>query len=403
MKKKIAILGSTGSVGTQALEVAQALGFSVIGLSADTNIELLEKQIRLFKPKVVSVGTELLAGRLKKRLLCGHASTITELPGASFGNVSGVEILYGPEGPSQIASLKEVDTVVIAISGLAAIGPVFRAAAGGKRIAMANKEVIVAAGQLLQQTLFKSGAKLIPVDSEQSAIFQCISGNRRKDVSKVHLMASGGPFRGMKPQQLKEVTIEDVLKHPVWKMGKKITVDSATLMNKGLEVIECRWLFDIMGDSIEVVVHSQSIIHSMVEYKDGSVIAQLAKPDMRLPIQYAITWPFRLEGPCSSTLGIADMNKMTFEKPDFNTFPCLRLAYDALDAGGSAPVILNAANETAVKLFLEGNIGFSEIPVIISRVMDHIPANNNLDLENILEIDRYSRLAAEQAARPVKR
>ncbi len=384
--KSIAVLGSTGSIGIQALEVAKGLGVRVAGLGANENIDMLAAQIREFRPDVVCVGNSSLAQKLR---------ILPDIPKT--------EILCGSDGMGQIASLQCVDTVVMAVVGLAALEPLLKAAASGKRIAMANKEAIVAAGPLLAAEIKRGKSKLVPVDSEQSAIFQCLCGNRKKDVSGIILTASGGPFRGADSRSLRNITKEQVLKHPVWKMGRKITVDSATLMNKGLEVIESRWLFNIALKNIRVLIHPQSIIHSMVEYVDGSVIAQMAIPDMRLPIQYALTWPERCRGPVSRTLDLAGCGGLTFHEPDHKTFPCIRIAYDALEAGGTMPAVMNAANEIAVRSFLEGELSFHDIPEVIKRVMDLHSADNNPGISGINEIVAADERSREEAVRIIER
>lgn len=386
MVKSVAILGSTGSIGIQTLEVAKQLDIRVAGLTANENIGTLAAQIREFRPEVVCVGNGSLAQQLRK---------LPDMPKT--------EILCGTDGLGQIASSKSMDTVVMAVVGLAALEPLLRAAASGKRIAMANKEAIVAAGPLLAAEIKRGKSKLIPVDSEQSAIFQCLNGNRKKDVSGIILTASGGPFRGVDSQSLRNITKEQVLKHPVWKMGRKITVDSATLMNKGLEVIESRWLFNIPCKDIRVLIHPQSIIHSMVEYVDGSVIAQMAVPDMRLPIQYALTWPERCRGPVSSTLDLTGCGGLTFHQPDHKAFPCVRIAYDALETGGIMPAVMNAANEIAVRSFLEGRLSFHDIPEVIKRVMDLHSADNNPGITGINEIVAADERSRQEAVMVIER
>ncbi len=385
MKKKIVVLGCTGSIGTQTLEVAAELGYEVLGLSAGSNIDLLEKQVLEFKPEVVSVRDDKAAEELEKRL-----------------KSSATRVLSGEEGAIHVAEMDGADVVVSAIVGIAGLKPTLAAIRKGRTVALANKETLVAAGVLVTREAKESGAVIIPVDSEHSAIFQCLQGNRREQVEKLILTASGGPFRGMTRQELEKVTVEQALAHPNWNMGNKITIDSATLMNKGLEVIEARWLFDLPPEKIQVLVHPQSIVHSAVEYVDGSVIAQLALPDMRLPIQYALTWPDRLAN-SFSRLDLLRCSQLTFEEPDTDTFPCLRLAFEALAAGGTMPAVMNAANETAVELFLSRRNKFHHIPRIIDTVMSaHSPVENP-DLEDIEKADSWARTQALKAAASLNR
>jgi 1-deoxy-D-xylulose-5-phosphate reductoisomerase len=380
MTKRISILGSTGSIGTQTLDVVRNLGIEAVGLAANRNIDLLEKQILEFKPRAAAVGDERLAHELEMRLA---------------GN--GTRIFSGIEGFKKIAALEESDTVVTSIVGIAGLVPTMEAIRNGKNIALANKETLVTAGELVTAEALRQGIKIIPVDSEHSAIFQCINGNNRSDISKIILTASGGPFRGRKRNELNCVKVEDALKHPNWSMGRKITIDSATLMNKGLEVIEARWLFGIDTPNIQVLIHPQSVIHSAVEYVDGSVIAQLGAPDMRIPIQYALTYPDRRSN-SFSRINLLDTGRLTFEEPDVEAFPCLRLAFEALKAGGTMPAAMNAAYEAAVGMFLEGEIGFMDIPAIIEKVMDEHSTNINPLLEDIIEVDRWARSTAAKAA-----
>lgn len=372
-KKRIAILGSTGSVGTQALDVARNLETDVLGLAANSNIDLLEKQIKEFRPRMVSVGSEPLAEELRKKI-----------------DSSETEIYYGAEGLKKIAAMEETDTVVTSVVGITGLIPTMEAIRKGKNIALANKETLVAAGQIVMNEAKKYGVEILPVDSEHSAIFQSLMGNNKKDVSKIILTASGGPFRGRKREELECVTLEQALKHPNWSMGSKITIDSATLMNKGLEVIEAKWLFDVEIEAIEVVVHPQSIIHSMVEYIDGSVLAQLGSPDMRIPIQLALTYPERGRN-AFSRLDLLKAGSLTFETPDMEVFPCLRLAYEALKAGGTLPAVLNAANEVAVNFFLDRKIGFMDIPRLVEAVMGKHSVNIRPSLDDIIEVDNWAR------------
>ncbi|MDI6618264.1 MAG: 1-deoxy-D-xylulose-5-phosphate reductoisomerase [Clostridiales bacterium] len=372
--KNISILGSTGSIGTQALDVIKNNRdkFRIVALGANKNIDLLYKQILLFNPSAVSVGDYEGAKKLKNML--GHTKT---------------EIFYGVEGLNTIAQMDDSDVVLTAVVGIAGLVPTLKAIEKNKIIALANKETLVAGGALIKNVLKKSKSEIIPVDSEHSAIFQCLkSSNNLNEVEKIILTASGGPFRGRKVRDLSSVSPQDAIKHPRWNMGKKISVDSATLMNKGFEIIEAHWLFDIGFDKIDVIIHPQSIIHSMVEYRDGSIIAQLGAPDMRNPILYALGYPKRLI--CSGKrLDLLEIHEgLTFEEPDIETFRSLKLAYDAGLEGGTMPVVLNAANEACVNLFLKNVIGFLDIPRIVENMMDKHNKINNPSLEEILETDR---------------
>lgn len=373
MAKNIAILGSTGSIGVQTLDVARNLGIGICALTANTNIDLLESQSREFKPKLVSVGDASLALELEKR--------IKDL---------NIEVHYGLEGLKTAASIAEADTVVTSIVGVAGLIPTVEAIRHGKDIALANKETLVTAGSIVISEARKHGVSIFPVDSEHSAIFQCLAANRKQDVERLILTASGGPFRGKSLAELEKVTVAQALKHPNWNMGSKITIDSATLMNKGLEVIEARWLFDFTPDRIKVVVHPQSIIHSMVEYVDGSIIAQLGSPDMRIPIQLALTWPERAANEFSR-LDLMKCGSLTFEEPDLNSFACLGLAFEAMDAGGTMPAVMNGANEAAVELFLKEKIGFCDIPRLINSAMQAHIVNSLPDLDDIIEVDKWAR------------
>jgi len=379
MTKKISILGSTGSIGTQTLDVARNLKIDVLALSANSNIDLLEVQAREFKPKLISVRDEMLAENLTTRL--------RDLD---------IQVFYGEEGLKRVATIKEIDTVVTSIVGIAGLIPTMEAIKAGKNIALANKETLVTAGSIIISEAQKNAVKILPVDSEHSAIFQSLMGNNINEISKIILTASGGPFRGKNINELMKVTVSDALKHPNWSMGSKITIDSATMMNKGLEVIEAKWLFGIDVEGIEVLVHPQSIIHSMVEFKDGSIIAQLGSPDMRIPIQFALTYPNRSDNNFSR-LNLLETGKLTFEAPDFETFPCLKLAFEALKIGGTMPVALNGANEVAVSLFLGGKIKFLDIPRIIEKVLEEHNVNINPCLNDIIEVDKWAREEAERA------
>ncbi|HOQ06219.1 MAG TPA: 1-deoxy-D-xylulose-5-phosphate reductoisomerase [Clostridiales bacterium] len=373
MAENIAVLGSTGSIGVQTLDVARNLGIKVSALTAYSNIDLLELQAREFSPRLVAAGDAALAAELRKRLAGLE-----------------IEVLGGTDGIRAAAGIDGVDTVVVAIVGIAGLLPTIEAIRKGRKVALANKETLVTAGHIVMAEAEKHGVTVFPIDSEHSAIYQCLAGNRREDAERLLLTASGGPFRGKKYHELTDVTAEQALMHPNWNMGNKITIDSATLMNKGLEVIEARWLFGFTPDRIRVLIHPQSIIHSMVEFRDGSVMAQLGKPDMRIPIQLALTWPER----CSNDFPKLDMTKcgpLTFEDPDTETFRCLRLAYDALEAGGTMPAVLNGANEAAVRLFLEGRIGFCDIPRLIEETMMKHEVNTSPGLDDIIEADRWAK------------
>ncbi|MDP9749915.1 1-deoxy-D-xylulose-5-phosphate reductoisomerase [Thermoanaerobacter pentosaceus] len=369
--KKVIILGSTGSIGTQTLNVIKNFreNFEVVGLTAYNNVELLSKQIREFNPRVVAVKDEDKANQLREKL------------------EENIEILTGSKGLQEIVKY-DADLVVIAVEGIAGLFPTITAIQTGKDIALANKEVLVTAGQIVMDLAKKKGIRLLPIDSEHSAILQCLKGNDRKEISRLILTASGGPFRGKKKEALKKVTVEQALNHPNWKMGKKITVDSATLMNKGFEVIEAKWLFDISEDKIDVVVHPQSIIHSMVEYIDGSIIAQLATADMRIPIQYALNYPTRNYIKEVKFLDFSVITQLTFEKPDLETFRCLSLAYEALKIGGTMTTVLNAADEIAVSLFLNKKIEFLQIAEIIEESMKEHNNIQNPTLDDIINVDK---------------
>ncbi|KNY24911.1 1-deoxy-D-xylulose-5-phosphate reductoisomerase [Pseudobacteroides cellulosolvens] len=374
MAKNISILGSTGSIGIQSLDVARNLKIKVSGLSANSNVDLLEKQAREFMPRVVAINNDSLRSDLESRL--------KGLP---------IEVLSGLDGLKAVAAMDEIDTVVTSIVGIAGLIPTLEAVKKGKDIALANKETLVTAGNIVMSEAKKYNVKILPVDSEHSAIFQCLMGNNLNRVSKLILTASGGPFRGRFYEELKEVTLKDALNHPNWVMGSKITIDSASLMNKGLEVIEAKWLFDIPIERIDVLIHPQSVIHSMVEYSDGSVLAQLGSPDMRIPIQFALTYPDRCHNDFSK-LDLLKTRNLTFEEPDIKSFPCLGLAFYALKEGGTMPAVLNAANEVAVRLFLEEKIRFIDIPVIIEEAMGKHQKNNNPSLEDIIEVDNDTRI-----------
>ena len=369
--KNIAIIGSTGSIGTQTLEVVRNnQDLKVIALAAGRNVELLEKQVREFKPAYVCISDEEKAKELQQRL-----------------SDMQVKVLCGMEGLLEIAVIPEVEILVTAIMGMIGIRPTIAAIEAGKDIALANKETLVTAGHIIMPLAKEKNVKILPVDSEHSAIFQSLQGGKTEQVSKLLLTASGGPFRGRKREDLLHIQVEDALKHPNWAMGRKITIDSSTLVNKGLEVIEAKWLFDMELEQIEVVVHPQSIIHSMVEYKDGAVIAQLGTPDMKLPIQYALYYPDRKFLP-GERLDFAKLGMMTFEKPDMETFRGLALALQASKTGGSMPTVYNAANELAVAKFLDRKIKYLEIIEIIETCMEAHKRIENPSVDEILEVEK---------------
>lgn len=373
--KGLCILGSTGSIGTQALDIIRRdrNSYDVIALSANSNAKLLYEQAVEFQPDYVVIMDDEGFKFLKEKLF-----------------IHGIKVLKGMEGLEFICTLHNVDMVLTSLVGMVGLKPTIAAIRAGKTIALANKETLVVGGNIITKELEKSKSKLLPVDSEHSALFQCLKGEDRKSIHRLILTASGGPFRGKRKADLIHVTPEMALKHPRWNMGKKISIDSATLMNKALEVIEAHWLFDVDYDSIDVVVHPQSIIHSMVEYVDGSIIAQLGNTDMRHPIQYAFEYPNRNP----SVVGYLDLiknNVLTFEQPDYETFECLELGYKAGKTGGSMPTVLNAANEEAVELFLKRKIKFLEIAEIIKESMNHFKVEYNVTLERIFEIEMSTR------------
>ena len=369
--KKIAILGSTGSIGTQTLEVARENGdIQVLGLAAGNHIKLLETQIREFKPRLVAVWKEEKAKELRE--------LVKDLE---------VKVVYGMEGLLEVARMEETEILVTAIVGMIGIRPTIEAIKAGKDIALANKETLVTAGHIIMPLAREHQVSILPVDSEHSAIFQSLQGNQRGELHKILLTASGGPFRGKKREDLVNIQVEDALKHPNWEMGRKITIDSSTLVNKGLEVIEAKWLFDVDIEQIQVVVHPQSIIHSMVEYVDGAIMAELGTPDMKLPIQYALYYPERRFLP-GERVDFYTLSQLTFEKPDLDTFYGLRLAFEAGKAGGSLPTVYNAANELAVSKFLERKIGYLQIPEIIETCMAAHKNILNPSVEEILQTEQ---------------
>ncbi|MDM8124555.1 1-deoxy-D-xylulose-5-phosphate reductoisomerase [Mediterraneibacter glycyrrhizinilyticus] len=369
--KKIAILGSTGSIGTQTLEIVRTnKDIKVTALAAGRNIDLLEKQIREFEPKLAAVWSEELASELKSR--------VRDMQ---------VEILAGMDGLLAVASEQESEILVTAIVGMIGILPTIEAIKAGKDIALANKETLVTAGHIIMPLAGQYHVSILPVDSEHSAIFQSLQGGQRKALHKILLTASGGPFRGKKKEELENIQVEDALKHPNWAMGRKITIDSSTMVNKGLEVIEAKWLFGVTVDQIQVVVQPQSIIHSMVEYEDGAVIAQLGTPDMKLPIQYALYYPERRYLP-GDRLDFGQLSRITFEKPDMETFYGLKLAIEAGKKGGSLPTVFNAANEKAVALFLDRKIRYLQIPEIIRGCMENHKNIADPSVEEILKTEQ---------------
>ena len=373
--KSIVILGSTGSIGTNTLDIVRRFPdeFRVVGLTGGGNIERLEEQMRAFKPHAVAVSTESSASLLRSRC--------ADLP---------IEILSGEDGFTHVAALPNAELVISAIVGAAGLVPTLAAIRSGKHIALANKEPMVMAGQLMQAEARKHGVRIFPVDSEHSAILQSLEGHRIEDVRRLILTASGGALWTLTKEQLQDVTPERALQHPNWKMGSKITIDSATLMNKGLEVVEARWLFDIPESRIDVMIHRESIIHSLVEYTDRSVIAQLGLPDMRTPISYAMRYPARMPLDLPS-LDLTEVGKLTFCQPDHDRFPCLNLGYESLRIGGTMPAAMNAANEIAVEAFLNHGLRFIEIPQVIRSTMDAHAYRDITGLEDALEADRWAR------------
>ena len=377
--KNISILGATGSIGTQTLDVIRNSEgkINLIGITANSSVDKIKEIIGEFEPKYVAMMDE------------NSSKIIEEFCNKEYPNI---QVFNGIDGLVKIATLEEIDTVVTSVVGMIGLKPTIAAIEAKKDIALANKETLVVAGELVMNKAKENNVKILPVDSEHSAIFQSLSGYKNKDINKILLTASGGPFRGKTIDDLKDVTVKEALKHPKWNMGQKISIDSATLMNKGLEVIEAHFLFDCDYDNIEVIVHPQSIIHSMVEYKDASVIAQLGSPDMRLPIQYALNYPER-KGMIAKPVNFYELGALTFEKPDLETFKCLRFAYEAGKIGGLAPTILNGANEEAVALLLKEKIKFLQIAEIIEECMSVFKENyyDELNLDNIIELDKKVR------------
>lgn len=374
MTENLSILGSTGSIGTQTLDVARNLNITVSAITASTNVKAVEEQVREFKPKLAVMFNEEAAKDLKTRL--SDTNTTVE---------------YGMEGLIHAATISEADTVLTSVVGMVGLKPTLAAINAKKNIALANKETLVTGGQLVMQAVKENGVNLYPVDSEHSAIFQCLQGmNDKKELKKIILTASGGPFFGKKKSELENVTLEQALNHPNWSMGKKITIDSSTMMNKGLEVIEAKWLFDIDVDNIDVVVHRESIIHSMVEFTDNSVIAQLGVPDMRIPIQYAITYPQRVPSSVKP-LSLTDIGTLTFAKPDYDTFTCLSQCIRAIKEGQLSPVAANGANEMAVELFLNNKIKFLQIGELVQQAIDAVSKSELTCVEDIINADKAAR------------
>lgn len=380
MTKTVSILGSTGSIGRQTLEVVEQLPIKVAALTAGGNVELMAQQCRKFRPELAVMATPEAAEALRDAL-----------------GTQKLRILSGMEGLLAAAEHEQADTVVTAVVGMLGLRPTLAAIAKKKRIALANKETLVCAGRIVMQTARKCGAEIIPVDSEHSAIFQCLMGNAdRREVRRLILTCSGGPFFGKSPEELKNVTKADALKHPNWKMGHKITIDCATLMNKGLEVIEAMHLYSVPLSQVDVVIHRQSIVHSLVEFRDGAMLAQLGVPDMRVPIRLALTYPTRQENPAPG-LDLLTCGALTFDRPDETAFPCLRLAREAAERGGNACAVMNGANEAAVALFLRDEIGFYDIPRLVRHAMDVVPFAASPELEEILDCDHAARSAVLNA------
>lgn len=374
MTEKLTILGSTGSIGTQALDVTDKMGYEIIALTAGKNSELLEKQIRKYKPRYAALADEKAA----KKLADAVADTDTK-------------VLCGKEGVCFCAVAEEADTVLNSIVGMAGLEPTLAAIKAKKKIALANKETLVAGGALVKKSAKENGVDILPVDSEHSAIFQCLRGmNKKSELKSIILTASGGPFFGKTYDELRDVTAAQALKHPNWEMGAKITIDSATMMNKGLELIEAVWLFDVEPSMVDIVVHRQSVVHSLIEYVDNSVIAQLGVPDMRIPIQYALTYPQRFESPVKK-LSLTDYGTLTFFKPDYETFKCIDICREAIEKGGLYPAAANGANEQANLLFRQGKIGFHDVAALVGEAMRKAKSKTDYTLEDVLQTDRQAR------------
>lgn len=376
MGRCISVLGSTGSIGRQTLDVANRLGLSVCSLTAGSHVDRMAEQCRAFRPKLAVMATQELAEQLAQRL--------ADLP---------IEIRFGADGLLAAASMPEADTVITAVVGMVGLEPTLAAIQAGKRIGLANKETLVCAGELVMHAAEQYGAEIIPVDSEHSAIFQCLAGCRdRSQIRRLILTCSGGPFYGKRREALAYVTRADALRHPNWRMGPKITVDCATLMNKGLELMEAMHLYRLPAEQVDIVIHRQSVVHSLVEYRDGAILAQLGSPDMRLPIQLALTWPDRVPCPAPE-LDLLTCGPLTFDRPDLETFPCLKLAMEAAKAGGTAGAVLSGANEVAVGLYLLDQVGFYDIYNLVKQAMDAVPFVKKPSLDQILAADRLAREA----------
>ncbi|MGB8656429.1 MAG: 1-deoxy-D-xylulose-5-phosphate reductoisomerase [Candidatus Zixiibacteriota bacterium] len=382
--RNVVVLGSTGSIGRNTLEVLSNFGdrFSVFGLSAHKNVELLEEQIRRFKPKMAVIA---------------DVDSLHRLPGHP-----GTELLFGVPGLKRLCSHPDVDLVVNALVGSVGLLPSLEALESGKTLATANKESLVMAGELLIKKAKEKGTEILPIDSEHSAIKQCLSCGKKEEVKRIILTASGGPFWKKKRAELADVTVAEALSHPTWAMGKKITIDSATLMNKGLEVIEAHWLFGIPPDRISVLIHPQSIVHSLVEFVDGSVVAQMSVPDMKLPLQYALFYPQRVFSN-NTTLDLGKIGQLTFAEPDHDKFPCLGLAYQALKMGGTAPAVLNGANEVGVRAFLDGRIRFPDIWEMVQEILNRHQVKTNPNLDDILNTEQWARQNAQELCLGIER
>src|SRR5216683_3198249 len=382
--KRIAILGSTGSIGRSTLSVVEAYPelFEVMALAAGQNVDAAFEQVRRWKPKLISMATAVDAEILRSRL--------------QTSGMKGVEVVHGQGGAVRVATHPEVDFVVSAIVGVAGLKATYEAVKAGKTVGLANKECLVAAGELITAEARKQGKPLLPIDSEHNAVHQCMRGGRMNEVERVWLTASGGPFLNTPKAEFERITVEQALNHPTWKMGQRITIDSATLMNKGFEVIEACRLFNLPPSRVRVLVHPQSTIHSMVEFNDGSILAQLSVTDMRLPILYALTWPERISS--DLRFNVLEMKRLDFQPPDLEKFPCLRLAYEAAEAGGAKTVALNAADEVAVAAFLKGDVGFADISEIIAQTLDETPERAPESIEEVLATDAHARETARRLA-----
>lgn len=382
MTEKLSILGSTGSIGTQALDVCEKTGTEVTALTAGRNYELLEKQARKYRPRMVALADENAAAELKVRL-----------------SDTGIKVLAGVKGVCECAAETSADTVLNGIVGMAGLEPTLCALNAKKSLALANKETLVAGGSLVTRTAKENKIKILPVDSEHSAIFQCLQGmNKKTELKSIILTASGGPFFGKTREELKDVTVAQALRHPNWSMGAKITIDSATMMNKGLELIEAVWLFDVLPSEVRIVVHRESVVHSLIEYVDNSVIAQLGVPDMRIPIQYALTYPARMPSPVKR-LSLADYGTLTFREPDYDTFRCINICRSAIENGGLYPAIANGANEKANELFRNGSIGFLQIAELVGLALENGVSKENYTLSDVLEADQAARDFVESKVR----